>query len=438
MARVAPTLSAKAIAGLKKTGFHAVGGVSGLYIQITKSKSSQTILYRSWVLRYSIGGTRKNMGLGAYEKVSLTAARNAAREAHALIAQGIDPVIEKKAAQIAATVSKAKQKTFEECAESYMATHLKTHRSVKHQKQWSSTLKKYAYPIIGKIIVGDITTAEIVSVLEQKTSKRGEGVATGIFWEIKTETATRVRERIESILNYATVAGFFSGANPARWKGHLDALLPAPHKIRNIKHHDAMPYAEAATFLEKLRIKSAMGAKALEFLILTGVRSRSVRLAEWVEIDWKNKIWVIPAGHTKKGKREHRVPLVAQTIRILKSLPVIAGRETIFTSSKGSFISDSTLSKIMRDMREKGEFDSIGVPHGFRSCFRDWAAEQTNYPEELRKVATMHTVGDAVQQAYQRTDLLEKRRRLMRDWANYLDTTSPSSTQNILKFGKTK
>ena len=181
-----------------------------------------------------------------------------------------------------------------------------------------------------------------------------------------------------------------------------------------------------------------MGAKALEFLILTGVRSRSVRLAEWVEIDWKNKIWVIPAEHTKRGKREHRVPLVAQTIRILKSLPLIAGRETIFASSKGSFISDSTLSKLMREMRRKGEFNSIGVPHGFRSSFRDWAAEQTSYPEELRKVATMHTIGDAVQQAYQRTDLLEKRRRLMRDWANYLDTTSASSTQNIVKFRKTK
>ena len=417
MARVARTLSAKAIAGLTKFGHHAVGGVPGLYIQITESTQSQSPPSRSWSLRYSICGKRKNMGLGACNKVSLSNARKAARDAHELIAKGIDPAAERKAAKAKATTTKASQKTFKECAEAYMLTHLKTHRSTKHQKQWRSTLEQYAYPIIGKTLAADITTREILSVLQQKTTKSGQ---IGVFWDIKTETATRVRERIESVLSYAKVAGYCSGENPARWKNHLATLLPAPSKIQSVKRQPAMPYFKCGVFLEKLRLKEAIGAKALEFLILTGVRSRCVRLAEWQEIDLLKNIWVIPPLHTKAGK-EHRVPLVPQTLHLLNSLPRIAGENTIFPSPRGSNISDSTLSKLMREMRNNGEFSSPGVPHGFRSSLRDWAAELTNYPEELRKVATMHTVGDAVQQAYQRTDLLEKRRDLMKDWATYLD-----------------
>ena len=373
------------------------------------------------------------MGLGSYDSVPLAKAREIARKALELVAQGIDPVSNKKATHSALLAAQAKQKNFKECAETYMATHLNTHRSIKHQKQWLATLKQYVYPLIGKILVSDITTSHVLEVLKQETTK---GVQKGEFWYLKTETAKRLRGRIEKILASAKVAGYRSGENPAVWKNHLETQLTAPGKIQEINHLDALPYNECGGFLKKIRQKDSIGAKALEYLILTGVRSKSVRWAEWSEIDLKKKIWVIPGPHTKRGI-EHRVPLVPQMIELLESLPRIVGTSLIFPSPKGGrVLTDSTISKIMRDMRKNGEFSSKGVPHGFRSSFRDWAAEQTNYPEELRKVATMHAVGDAVQQAYQRTDLLEKRRNLMRDWANFLDKTKSKSTKNVVKLRK--
>jgi integrase len=238
------------------------------------------------------------------------------------------------------------------------------------------------------------------------------------LWQLKTETAKRLRGRLENILSYAEVAGYREGKNPASWKGHLETQLPSPSKIMNVVHHAAMDYRSCGLFVRELRQKTAISARALEFLILTAVRSGSVREATWSEIDFDQKLWIVPPEHTK-ANREHRVPLVEQSLQLLQSLPRALETQKIFPNSYGLALSDSTLSKLMREMLEKLPGLS-GVPHGFRSSFRDWAAEQTSFSEEVRRVATMHRVGDAVQQAYQRSDLLERRRQLMAEWADFV------------------
>jgi integrase len=417
MPKVAQVLTAQQVKSIKKTGQHAVGGVPGLCLQVTASNQTHVHISRSWLLRYTFAGKRKNMGLGAYDQLLLSEAREAARLALRLLHQGVDPVVSRKAAKLKFVNDQIKAKTFKECARDYMAAHLPKHRNVKHQKQWESTLRQYAFPKIGDLPVGELETSHILAVLQQTTIKDGRK---GTFWQVKTETAKRLRGRIENILAFADVAGYRSGKNPAEWKNHLETQLPSPAKIMRLSHQPAMPYLECGAFIKTLRKKNVIGAQALEFLVLTGVRSGSVREANWDEVDLVEQVWTIPAPHTKSD-REHRVPLVGQTIALLNSLPRIANVDKIFPGKRGGALSDSTLSKLMREMRDAGEFTSEGVPHGFRSSFRDWGAEQTSYPEELRKVATMHVVGDAVQQAYQRTDLLEKRRQLMKDWADYLD-----------------
>jgi integrase len=416
MPKIARTLSAQQVKSIREAGNHAVGGVPGLYLQLRESGQSHLDFVRSWVLRYSFAGKRRNLGLGSYTGVGLAEARETAREALVLVRRGIDPLIVKQRDRQSLIADAISTKTFRECASEYMAAHLSKHRSLKHQKQWESTLQQYAYPVIGNLNVAEIATPHVLAVLRQETIK---GEVKGSLWELKTETAKRLRGRIENILSFAEVAGFREGKNPASWSGHLDTQLPSPSKIMKPLHQPAMAYRDCGMFIQQLRAKNAIGAKALEFLILTGVRSRSVREANWSEIDLEQKIWIVPAEHTK-ADREHRVPLVKQSLSLLESLPRLAGGLKIFPNSSDGALSDSTLSKLMREMLVNMPGCS-GVPHGFRSSFRDWAAEQTNYPEEIRKTATMHAVGDAVQQAYQRTDLLERRRQLMADWANYLD-----------------
>jgi integrase len=240
------------------------------------------------------------------------------------------------------------------------------------------------------------------------------------FWYERTVTAERLLGRIRTVLDYATVNEYRSGPNPATWTGHLDTLLPSPKKIKPVEHHPALPYRMINDFVTKLRKNRSLSAKAIEFLILTAVRSGSVRMAEWSEINLTDKLWIIPAAHTKT-KQEHRVPLAPQAIALLETLPKIAGNPRVFPSVRGLPLSDMALSQLMRGMKERGELTVEAVPHGFRSTFRDWAAEQTAYPDEIRKAASGHIVGNAVQQAYQRTDLLDKRRRLMQDWAAFVD-----------------
>jgi len=416
MPKKAKELSALEVKRLKSPGFYFVGGVAGLALQVKSSEAA------SWILRVRCGGKRRHIGLGGFPQVSLAEARASAKNQITLIGNGIDPVAKKKKDKSNLLAESIKAKTFKECALEYLQKHSRKFTNIKHSKQWISTLEAYVYPIIGNIMISDLNRKNVLDVLEQPIYDQKTKKKLGTFWEARTETASRVQNRIKTIIDYAIVAEYRSGINPASWSGYLDTQLPAPNKVTKVRHHPAIPYKEAGDFMCLLRKKESISAKALEFLILTAVRSGSVRAAKWQEIDFENSIWTIPPENTK-NRQEHRVPLPKQAIKLLRSLPKIRGKDQIFSSPKGKSLSDMTLSKLMKDMKQRGEITSDGVPHGFRSTFRDWAAEQTNYPDEIRKVASGHTIGDSVKQAYQRTDLLEKRRRLMVDWANYLDKT---------------
>ncbi len=424
MPRIAKELSALEVKRLSRPGWHAVGGVAGLLLQIREPQKVGT-QPRSWILRIRAAGQRQIVGLGSYPQVSLAEAREQAKKLALEAKGGTDILSEKRARRSALVAAAAKSKTFRECAAAYMEAHASDYKNDKHRKQWSSTLEAYAYPIIGRLLVGDVTMRHVLDVLLQETTHRSGGA--GKLWHIKPETAKRLLDRIRTVMDYATVNEYRTGTNPAIWKGYLDTQLPSPRGLKKVTHHPAVPYSQIGSFMEHLRRKESISARALEFLILTGVRSGSVRLADWSEIDLNKKLWIIPQEHTKT-KKEHRVPIQPQAIKLLKGLPRFADATKVFPNPSGKALSDMALSQIMRGMLESGELKSKAVPHGFRSTFRDWAAEQTNYPEEIRKAASGHVVGDAVKAAYQRTDLLEKRRQLMAAWANFVDQAHSSPT----------
>ena len=433
MPRIAKLLSSVEVNRLNRVGWHAVGGVAGLLLQIRKPTQEDGGLSRSWILRIRIGNKRKPMGLGSFPQVSLAEARVRAKKLISDVQQGIDPVTNKKALRSQLMLAELSNKSFKTCAEDYMKAHAQDYRNEKHRKQWDATLQTYTYPIIGNLLVSDIKMHHILEVLLQKTTDKKGQVAQ--FWYSKTETAKRVLGRIKKVLDYAIVNEYRTGINPAQWTGYLDTQLPSPAKITKRKHHSAIPYSQIGGFMDKLRAHEGISAKALEFLILTGVRSGSVRMAKWSEINISNKLWVIPAEHTKT-QEEHRVPLAQQALKLLRSLSSTSNSSRVFPSPKGSMLSDASLSAFMRDMRKRGELGIDAVPHGFRSTFRDWAAELTSYSDEIRKAASGHVVGDAVQQAYQRTDLLEKRRRMMIDWANFLDKPSRKKLAKVSPIRK--
>jgi integrase len=350
--------------------------------------------------------------------VSLAEAREKARRLALQALDGVDLVAQKRAQRSALLAAAAKRKTFRECAEAYMEAHASDYSNDKHRKQWSSTLDTYAYPKIGSMLVSDVTMRSVLDVLLQHTTHRDD--SSGKLWHTKPATAKRLLDRIRTVLDFATVNEYRAGTNPAQWKGYLDTQLPSPRGLKATKHQPALPYDRIGDFMVHLRSNDSTSARALELLILTGVRSGSVRLANWSEIDFAKKLWIIPAEHTK-ARREHRVPLQPQAIKLLESLPRVSGTEKIFPNRLGGALSDMALSQLMRGMQEKGQVIGKAVPHGFRSTFRDWAAEQTNYPDEIRKAASGHVTGDQVKEAYQRSDLLEKRGRLMNEWADFLD-----------------
>lgn len=427
MPKIAKPLNDLQVRRLSRVGWHAVGGVAGLLLQVRKPTKEGAQAPRSWILRVKVGDQRQPIGLGSYPQVSLASAREQAAKLVIEARQGVDLKAKKKAQRSALMVAVAKNKTFKECAEAYMDAHSSDYTSDKHRKQWPATLVTYAYPIIGNMLVSDIAMRDIRNVLEQETAVNKD--LKGKLWFVKTETAKRLLGRIKSVLDYATVNEYRSGTNPAQWTGHLSTQLPSPKKLQKKEHHPAVPYQQMGDFMLKLRANQSISAKAVEFLILTAVRSGSVRQAEWNEIDFDKALWTIPAEHTK-ARQEHRVPLQPQAIALLKSLPVMAGSDIIFPSPRGKALSDMALSQLMRGMRERGELTVEAVPHGFRSTFRDWAAEQTSYPDEIRKAASGHVVGDAVKEAYQRTDLLDKRRKLMDEWSVFLDRPSTSCNTN--------
>ncbi|MCC4115344.1 integrase arm-type DNA-binding domain-containing protein [Aromatoleum toluclasticum] len=396
MPKKAKELSALEVQRLTKPGLYAVGGVAGLQLQVLPSGA------RTWVLRVVIGGKRRDMGLGGYPDVTLAGAREKAREARVLIEEGKDPIAQRAAARSALAAARGAEITFDECARKFIESKSVEWKNQKHGAQWSATLETYASPIVGKLQVRDVTLAHIIKILEP-------------IWTTKTETATRLRGRIESVLDWATVRGYRHGENPARWKGHLDKILAKPSKVAKVEHHAALPVDEVGTFMQALRNRSGMAARALEVLILTAARSGEIRGMRWDEIDLQNAVWTIPGARMKMA-REHRVPLTERVLEILRTLPRVDDSPLVFPAPRGGQLSDMTLTAVLRRMNVEA------VPHGFRSTFRDWTAERTNYPREVAEMALAHAIGNAVEAAYRRGDLFDKRRRLMNEWTKFCDT----------------
>ncbi|UYG01758.1 integrase arm-type DNA-binding domain-containing protein [Halomonas sp. LR3S48] len=397
MPKKARELSAVEVKRLTEPGLYAVGGVAGLHLQVAKTGA------RSWVLRATVGAKRRDIGLGGYPDTPLASAREKAREAREKIQQGIDPVAERRALRSALLAQQVRDITFEQCAAEVIKKKQAESRNAKHAQQWENTLKTYAYPVLGKMAVADVDLAHVLKVLQPD-------------WETKTETMTRVRQRIEAVIAWATVHGHRSGDNPARWKGNLDAILPKPSKVTKVKHHKALPIDDMGEFVANLRQQKGVAALALEFTILTATRSGEVRGATWAEIDLDNAIWTIPAGRMKTEK-EHRVPLSKEALKLLKRLP--HDSELVFPAPKGGKFSDAALAAVLKRMGVDA------TVHGFRSTFRDWSAERTSYPHHVCEMALAHTIKNAAEAAYRRGDLMEKRTKLMQDWAKFCGTIQP-------------
>jgi len=368
---------------------------AGLYLQI--SGDGERVIAKSWIYRFTLRGRTREMGLGSATTFGLAEARTKAKECRQLLYDGIDPIDARKVEKARSVLETARAMTFKECAEKYIAAHKAGWRNAKHASQWNATLRTYAEPVIGKLAVQSIDTALVMKVLEP-------------IWSTKSETAGRLRGRIEAILDWATVRGFRAGDNPARWRGHLDKLLPSKAKLRKVKHHAALPYADLPTFMAQLRKEEGVAARALEFLILTAARTGEVIGTMPSEID--GEIWTIPVERMKAGK-EHRVPLSKPALALLKKMA--ADSVFVFPGGKiGKPLSNMAMLKLLERM---------GYPeltaHGFRSTFRDWAAECTTYPSEVAEIALAHAIDNKVEAAYRRGDLFNKRIALMNDWAEF-------------------
>ena len=386
MAREIDRLSARTVATTTRRGRHADG--HGLYLQVSAFDT------KAWIFRYTLNGKPHEMGVGSLRTVSLAEARQAARECRKQVRDGIDPIISRRRAEKASRrLEGAKFMTFRQCAEAYIRTHGAAWRNIKHARQWSSTLESYAYPVIGGLPVQAVDTALVARILEP-------------IWAAKPETASRVRGRIEAILDSAKVLEYRSGENPARWRGHLDKLLPAPSKLRKVKHHAALPYGEMGAFMAELRGRGAIAARGLEFLILTAARTSEVTGLRWDEIDVDKSVWTIPAGRMK-SKKPHRIPLSSDALALFQAMKVVRRSDFVFAGDRPNRpLSNMAFLQLLKRL---GRSDL--TVHGFRSSFRDWAAERTAYPNEVAEMALAHAVPDKVEAAYRRGDLLAKRQR---------------------------
>lgn len=386
-------LSIKKIAKATKRGRYADG--HNLYLQVNRRGT------KSWLLRYVRNGRERWMGLGPLHTLTLEEARARATAARQRLLDGNDPLADRQAQRAARALEAAKTKTFAECATAYFEAHERKWKNVKHRKQFLSTLKHYAFPILGELPVSEIDTGLVLSVIKP-------------MWESKTVTADRVRHRIEKVLNWATFHGLRKGDNPARWKGNLSEVLPSRQRITKTKHFAALPFADLPAFMVMLRARDNISARALEFTILTAARTSEVTGARWAEIDLASRVWTVPAGRIKGG-REHRVPLSDRAVAILKAMP--REGEWVFPGGrKGKPLSNMAMDKTLRLMGFK---DGRATVHGFRSTFRDWAAERTAHPNHVIEMALAHTIGSKVEAAYRRGDLFDKRQRLMADWVKY-------------------
>lgn len=415
MPKRARELSAIEVKRLSAPGFHLVGSVPGLGLRINEGDG------KSWILRATVLGKRRDIGLGSYPAVGLADARRKAQEQREKISGGTDPVEERRQLRADALAAQRAGMTFSEAIEVFLGSgRLAALQNAKHRAQWGSTLRTYASAVIGDTRLNDVTARDIQRVLDP-------------IWLTKHETASRLRGRIESVFSWAIVAGHRSGDNPAVWRGNLEELLPKSGKRLDGENHPAVQVREAATWFAALKHQGGLAAQAVAFLALTVARSGEVRMATWKEVDLDAATWIVPAARMKAGK-EHRVPLSGPALRILKDLPRMAGTDLVFPSPTCKPMSDMTLAAVMKRMQEaavkqhrKGWLDAASgrpaVPHGLRSTFRDWAAERTQYPRELAEIALAHSVGSAVEQAYRRGDMIDKRRKMMEDWAVFLGST---------------
>ncbi len=419
----------------------AVGGVSGLHIQIWPSGAKSWLLrtrYGEWAERQTKDGTlqrgrkKREIGLGAYPDVLPGAARDKAREAKAKLEAGIDPIAERKAAQAALMAASRRGMTFADALDRYAAEKTKEFSTERYRIQWKASVERYAVPEIGGMLVQDITMQDVLRVLQP-------------IWSEKTETASKLRQRIEAVLSWATVAGHRTGDNPARWGGNLKLMLPAPSKVANAQNYAALQLGDAARW-RALRAREGMGAMALQFQAMTATRSGAIRLATWGEIDLKEKVWTIQPGRKASkiptGDKAKRIPLTDAMITLLESMPRLKDNNLLFWAPRGGPLSDMTLGKVMRSIHEadvrdggNGYLDAQtcepAVPHGLRSTFRTWAAERTNYDGDLAEVALFHKVGDRVRQAYDRSEQVEKRRRMMADWGEFLAGNEPAKVVQL-------
>ena len=428
MPRIASELSAidvKRLAhpGGKRNVLFSVGGVPGLHLQLTPKDG------RSWVLRAIVGTRRRDIGLGGFPAVTLAQAREKAREARDKISQGIDPIEERKAAKAALAAAQRRGLTFADATDKYLAAKLDAFKNPKHRQQWRNTLETYAKPELGKMLVQDIVVQDVLRVLEP-------------IWTDKTETASRLRGRIEAVLSWATVAGHRTGDNPARWAGNLKELLPAPSKVAKEENQPALQIDDAPRWFAALRTREGFGARALEFLAFTALRSQEIRGALWEEIDLDKALWIIPAARMKMD-REHRVPLSGEALALIQALPRLEGNPLVFPAALGGQLSDMTLSAAMKRMHEADiaaggagfvdrESKRRAVPHGLRSTFRDWVAERTTYPGDMAEVALAHRISNTVEASYRRMDMIERRRKMMADWAEFL--CDEQSSNNVFRL----
>jgi integrase len=398
-------LTALKVEKAKQPGMYPDGG--GLYLRVTPEGTKQ------WVLRYMLDRRPHWMGLGPLSLYSLQEARTKAQEARKLRHEGIDPIEARRAERARKRLEEAKVITFKQCAEAYVTAHRAGWRNGKHAAQWGATLRAYAYPHIGPLPVQSVDTDLVLKVLEP-------------IWTKKPDTANRVRGRIESILDFAKVRAYRDGENPARWRGHIDKLLAAPSKIRQVEHHAALPYAELAEFLTRLRKQEGVAPRALEFAILTGARTGEVLGARWNEIDLLDKTWTVPAARMK-AHREHRVPLSARALAILGEMQATrqddADEAFVFPGRKSKTpLSNMAFLMLLRRMG-RGDLTA----HGFRATFKTWASERTSFQNEIVEASLAHVIGDKVEQAYLRGDLFEKRCRLMHAWARFSEQAKSAS-----------